>query len=63
MTAKDFFDLVAEMRKNQIEWFTKHTPSSLTKSRELEKQVDQEIYRVNCILNNRQEPVQGELFN
>ena len=62
MTAREFFDLVAAMREQQIEWFTKKNPIALQKSKDLEKEVDKEIYRVNCILNNKPQPVQGELF-
>lgn len=56
MKPKEFFDLVADMRKAQKEYFK--TPASaykakqdaLSKSKKLEKQVDDEITRVEKIL-------------
>lgn len=62
MTPKEFYDKVVLMRQAQIEWFKKHTPTALTRSKDLEKEIDAEIARVNNILNGRQTPVQGELF-
>ena len=59
MKPKEFFDLVADMRKAQKEYFK--TPASaykvkqddLSKSKKLEKQVDDEITRVEKILVER----------
>lgn len=59
MKPKEFFDLVADMRKAQKEYFK--TPASaykakqeaLSKSKKLEKQVDDEITRVEKILVDR----------
>lgn len=54
MTAKDFFNLVEQMRKNQIDYFRTRSTESLRKSKELEKQVDDEIARVNKIMKEKQ---------
>ena len=56
MTAKDFFDLVARMRDKQKEYFRTRSGSVLKESKQLEKQVDEEIRRVNEIIRERQEP-------
>lgn len=55
MTAKDFFDLVSKMRNVQKDYFKTRSSESLRKSKELEKQVDEEIERVNKILRNSYE--------
>lgn len=54
MTAKEFFDLVTEMRQNQKDYFKTRSNESLKRSKELEKQVDDEIARVNKILSEKQ---------
>ena len=56
MTAKDFFDLVARMRDKQKEYFRTRSGSVLQESKQLEKQVDEEIKRVNEIIKDKQEP-------
>ena len=56
MTAKDFFDLVARMRDKQKEYFRTRSGSVLKESKQLEKQVDEEIRRVNGIIRERQGP-------
>lgn len=43
MNARDFFDLVSEMRASQNEYFKTRSSQSLQKSKELEKKVDAEI--------------------
>lgn len=58
MNAKQFFDLVSEMRSSQKEYFKTRSSQSLQKSKELEKKVDAEIERVNNIINPSP---QGEL--
>lgn len=50
--ARAFLDLVSEMRKAQKEYFKTRSPESLTRSKNLERQVDKEIQRVNEILQN-----------
>ena len=54
MTAKDFFKLVEKMRQNQKDYFKTRSTESLRKSKELEKQVDDEIARVNKIMSDKQ---------
>lgn len=56
MTAKDFFDLVTRMRDKQKEYFRTRSASVLKESKELEKQVDEEIKRVSEIMRERKEP-------
>ena len=50
MNAKAFFDLVTKMREAQKEYFRYRSSVCLKKAKELESQVDHEIYRVHCIL-------------
>ena len=55
MTAKEFFDLVAEMREKQKEYFRTRSSSVLSYSKTLERRVDDEIKRVKQILTEKQE--------
>lgn len=52
MTPKEFFDLVARMRKMQQEFFRTRTSASLSASKKLERAVDAEIERVNRVTSN-----------
>lgn len=54
MNARDFFNIVARMRQNQKDYFKTRSPESLRKSKELEKQVDDEIARVVKIMSDKQ---------
>lgn len=56
MDAKSFFNLVAALRDKQKEYFRTRSQSALRESKALEKRVDDEISRVNQILNNKREP-------
>lgn len=56
MTARDFFNLVALMRDKQREYFRTRSASVLQESKRIEKQVDDEIRRVNGIIKEKQEP-------
>lgn len=56
MDAKSFFNLVAALRDKQKEYFRTRSQSALRESKALEKRVDDEICRVNQILNNKREP-------
>lgn len=56
MDAKSFFNLVAALRNKQKEYFRTRSQSALRESKALEKRVDDEISRVNGILNNKREP-------
>lgn len=47
MNAKEFFDKVVEMRKLQKEYFKKRDAIVLKKAKEIEKEIDAEIDRVN----------------
>lgn len=58
MNAKQFFDLVSEMRTAQKSYFRTRSRIDLQTSKRLEKQVDEEIRRVNARLNS-----QLNLFN
>lgn len=58
MNPRQFFDLVADMRSSQKEYFRTRSSQSLQKSKELERKVDAEIERVNSIINPSP---QGEL--
>lgn len=46
MTARDFFELVARMRRSQKEYQTHRSRLYLRESKELEQKVDAEIERV-----------------
>ena len=56
MTAKEFFDLVSEMREKQKEYFRTRSASALNESKTLERRVDDEIMRANQIIKERQQP-------
>ena len=56
MDARQFFNLVSEMRNKQKEYFKTHTQSALKESRALEKRVDDEIARVTQVLKEKREP-------
>lgn len=49
MNAKEFFDIVAEMRKAQSKYFRMRTTENLNNAKRLEKIVDEEIRRVEDI--------------
>lgn len=59
MTPKDFFDLVKSMRLQQKKYFKERSNDVLRKSKALEKQVDDEIARVERVMNEKK---QGRLF-
>lgn len=56
MDARQFFNLVSEMRNKQKEYFKTHTQSALKESKALEKRVDDEIARVTQVLKEKREP-------
>lgn len=62
MKPRVFFDKVSEMREAQKEYFKTRSSAALNRSKALEKEIDDEIARVNAILNKRPQPVQGNLF-
>lgn len=56
MTARDFFNLVREMREAQRSYFRTRSKDLLEKSKLLESEVDREIARVDTILDEKQCP-------
>lgn len=50
MTARDFFELVARMRRSQKDYQTHRSRLYLRESKELEERVDAEIERVEKIM-------------
>lgn len=60
MSAKEFFELVKSMRKAQKDYFATRTNSALNKSKQLEREVDAEIKRVETIIKG--DAVQQKLF-
>lgn len=56
MTARDFFDLVREMREVQRSYFLTRSTDLLSKSKQLEKEVDREIARVDKLLSEKTNP-------
>lgn len=49
MNARQFFDKVVEMRRLQKEYFKSRSPFVLDKSKKIEKEIDDEIKRVQAI--------------
>lgn len=56
MNSRDFFDMVCRMRKAQKKYFKTRDRDALNVSKEIEKQVDEEIIRVNGILAKKGMP-------
>lgn len=54
MTPKEFYDKVVEMRKAQKEYFRFRAPSALSKSKQLEAEIDAEIKRVEQLLSEKE---------
>lgn len=52
MNAREFFDLVSQMREKQKQYFSTRDKHVLAMSKSLENVVDAEIARVNMILSN-----------
>lgn len=61
MTPKEFYDKVVEMRKAQKEYFRFRAPSALSKSKQLEAEIDAEIKRVE-LLSEKEKARQTSLF-
>ena len=62
MNARQFFDTVAEMRKNQKKYFETRSVLYLRESKRLEKEIDYEIQRAEKQLNAEPENTQQTLF-
>ena len=60
MNSREFFDKVALMRQLQQEYFRTRSRSVLTNCKNIEREVDAEIKRVNAIMEHRQ--MEQELF-
>lgn len=56
MTAREFFNLVREMRETQRSYFLTRSKDLLSKSKELEREVDREIARVDKLLGEKTNP-------
>lgn len=56
MTARAFFSLVREMRETQRSYFLTRSKDLLSKSKELEREVDREIARVDKLLGETTHP-------
>lgn len=56
MDAKQFFDKVARMREAQQLYFKTRSQSYLKESKRLEREIDDEIERVNDIQRKKQNP-------
>ena len=56
MTPKDFFDKVVEMRRCQKEYLLYKRQIDLRISKQIEREVDEEIERVQKILHDKQNP-------
>ena len=56
MTPKEFFDKVCRMRKAQKEYFRTRSGRALADSKRLEKGIDDEIERVNKVMEAKNNP-------
>lgn len=56
MTARDFFNLVRKMREAQRSYFLTRSRDLLEKSKQLEREVDREIARVDKLLGEKTNP-------
>ena len=56
MNAEQFFRLTERMRAKHKEYFSTRSQAALRESKQLERQVDEEIQRVNKVLQERQAP-------
>lgn len=56
MNAKEFFDVVVKMREAQKNYFKTKRSDYLSQSKQLEKQIDDEIKRVNEVIQKKSNP-------
>ena len=56
MNPKEFFDKVCRMRKAQKEYFRTRSGRALSDSKRLEKEIDDEIERVNKVVEAKNNP-------
>lgn len=62
MNAREFFDLVVDLREAQKSYFHIRSSSELARAKKLEKKVDEEIKRVKNIMSEMRKPKQIKLF-
>lgn len=62
MTPKEFYDKVVEMRKAQKAYFRFRSSSALSKSKQLEAEIDAEIKRVEQLLTEKEKARQTSFF-
>lgn len=64
MKPREFYDKVVLMRRMQKEYFKNRSSIALQKSKQLEKEIDDEITRVEGILERSEaQPHQGNIFD
>lgn len=64
MNPKEFFYKVAQMRRMQKEYFKTRSSMAISKSKQLEKEIDDEIKRVEGIFGASQPQImQGNIFD
>nr|DAZ11384.1 MAG TPA: hypothetical protein [Caudoviricetes sp.] len=64
MKPREFYDKVVLMRRMQKEYFKNRSSIALQKSKQLEKEIDDEITRVEGILGRSEaQPHQGNIFD
>ena len=63
MTSRQFFDRVVQLRRFQKEYFATRSRESLQQAKALEKEIDDEIARVQKILASREQQQPPNLFN
>jgi hypothetical protein len=56
MSPKEFFDKVCRMRKAQKEYFRTRSGRALADSKRLEKEIDDEIERVEKVMEKKNNP-------
>lgn len=56
MDARQFFNLVSRLREAQKRYFKTRSSIDLQSSKQLEKEIDAEIERVNTIIQQKQNP-------
>lgn len=56
MRPREFFDKVSRMRKAQKEYFRTRSSRALSDSKRLEKEIDDEIERVNKVMEAKNNP-------
>ena len=56
MDARQFFNLVSRLREAQKRYFKTRASIDLQSSKQLEKELDAEIERVNTIIQQKQNP-------